>query len=202
VLTVLLQTSASIHYNKFALQLFCSLLKGCREGRWRHFREGQKMMFKMNRLKDLLKRLLHIEDTPERTALAFSLGIFLGFSPFLGFHTLTGLAIAFLFKLNRVAMLLGVWLNTPWWLVPYYTVATWLGMWVIRFRINGATLKEIFRLGRDQGFISSHFWIRVSSQWGFLLSFMIGSLILAALLSFVAYPLSLKGIKFYRAHKK
>lgn len=155
----------------------------------------------MNHLKDLLKRLLHIEDTPERTALAFSLGIFLGFSPFLGFHTLTGLAIAFLFKLNRVAVLLGVWLNTPWWLVPYYTVATWLGMWVIRFRINGTTLKEIFRLGKDQGFISSDFWIRVSSQWGFLLSFMIGSLILAALLSFLAYPLSLKWIRFYRARK-
>ncbi len=158
-------------------------------------------MFKINRLKDLLKRLLHIEDTPERTALAFSVGIFVGFSPFLGFHTLAGLAIAFLFKLNRVAVLLGVWFNTPWWLVPYYTVATWLGMWVIRFRINGATVKEIFRLGRDQGFISSHFWIRVSSQWGLLLSFMIGSLILAALLGFAAYPLSLKGIKFYRAHK-
>jgi uncharacterized protein (DUF2062 family) len=164
-------------------------------------REGERIGFKMNRLKDLLKKLLHIEDTPERTALAFSLGIFLGFSPFLGFHTLTGLAIAFLFKLNRVAMLLGVWLNTPWWLVPYYTVATWLGMWVIRFRIDGTTLKEILRLGKDQGFISSDFWIRVSSQWGFLLSFMIGSLILAALLSFIAYPLSLKSIRFYRAHK-
>jgi uncharacterized protein (DUF2062 family) len=156
----------------------------------------------MNHLKDLLKKLLHIEDTPERTALAFSLGIFLGFSPFLGFHTLTGLTIAFLFKLNRVAMLLGVWSNTLWWLVPYYAVATWLGMWVIRFRINGATLKEIFRLGKDQGFITSDFWIRVSSQWGFLLSFMIGSLILAALLSLAAYPLSLKWIRFYRSHKK
>ena len=155
----------------------------------------------MNHLKDLLKKLLHIEDTPERTALAFSVGIFVGFSPFLGFHTLTGLAIAFLFKLNRVAMLLGVWLNTPWWLVPYYTVATWLGMWVIRFRINGATFNEIFRLGKDQGFITSDFWIRVSSQWGFLLSFTIGSLILAALLSLAAYPFSLKWIRFYRSHK-
>jgi len=156
----------------------------------------------MHHLKDLLKKLLHIEDTPERTALAFSIGIFLGFSPFLGFHTLTGLAIAFLFKLNRVAILLGVWSNTPWWLVPYYAVATWLGMWVIRFRIDWATLKEIFRLGKDQGFISSDFWIRVSSQRGFLLSFMIGSLILAALLSLVAYPLSLKWIKYYRLKRR
>ena len=44
----------------------------------------------MRHLKDLIKKLLHIEDTPERTALAYSIGIFLGFSPFLGFHTLAG----------------------------------------------------------------------------------------------------------------
>jgi uncharacterized protein (DUF2062 family) len=152
-------------------------------------------------MKNFLKKLLHIEDTPERTALAFSIGIFLGFSPFLGLHTLSGLAIAFLFRLNRVAILLGVWSNTPWWIVPYYTIATWLGMRVMRFRIDWRALQEIFQLGKDQGFISSDFWIRVSSQWGFLLSFMIGSLILAALLSLVAYPLSLRGIRFYRSHK-
>jgi len=54
-------------------------------------------------MKDLVKRLLHIEDTPERTAVAYSIGVFLGFSPFLGLHTLVGLAIAFLFGLRREA---------------------------------------------------------------------------------------------------
>lgn len=156
----------------------------------------------MRHLKDLLRKLLHIEDTPERTALAYSIGIFSGFSPFLGFHTLAGLAIAFLFNLNRVAILLGVWSNTPWWIVPYYTIATWVGMCVTGFRIDKVTLKEVFQLGMDQGFMSSDFWSRVASQWGLLLSFVIGSLILAALLSLIAYPLSLKLIKFYRSHKK
>ncbi len=150
----------------------------------------------------LARKLLHIEDTPERTALAFSMGIFLGFSPFLGLHTLAGLAVAFLFKLNRVAILLGVWSNTPWWIIPYYTVATWVGAQVIKFRIDWDTLKDMFRWGRDQGFLSSDFWSRIASQWGLLLSFLIGSLILAALLALVAYPLSLKWIRFYRSQKK
>jgi uncharacterized protein (DUF2062 family) len=156
----------------------------------------------MGHLKDLVKKLLHIEDTPERTALAYSIGVFVGFSPFLGFHTLTGLAIAFLFGLNRVAILLGVWSNTPWWIVPYYTIATWVGMWAIRFRIDPAALKEIFQLGREEGFIGSFFWSRIASQSGLLLAFMIGSLILAALLSLISYPLSLRWIKFYRSHKR
>ena len=39
--------------------------------------------------------LLHIQDSPERTAAAFAIGIFFGFSPFLGFHTLLALIVAF-----------------------------------------------------------------------------------------------------------
>jgi uncharacterized protein len=156
----------------------------------------------MHRFKNLIKKLLHIEDTPERTALAYAIGIFLGFSPFLGFHTLAGLAIAFLFGLNRVAILLGVWTNTPWWIVPFYMIATWVGMWVTGFWIDWATLKEIFELGVDKGFMGSDFWNRIASQWGLLLSFLIGSLILCTLLSLIAYPLSLKWIKFYRSRPK
>jgi len=152
-------------------------------------------------IKDFLKKLLHIEDTPERTALAYAVGIFLGFSPFVGLHTLVGLAIAFLLGLNRVAVLLGVWTNTPWWIVPFYVMATWIGMWVTGFRIDWPTLKEIFQLGTDQGFTSSNFWERITSQWGLLLSFLTGSLILCTLLSVAAYPLSLKWIKFYRLRR-
>src|SRR5512136_2565405 len=109
----------------------------------------------MVRIKNLLKRLLHIEDTPERTALAYSIGIFMGFSPFLGFHTLGGMAIAFLFGLNRVAVLLGVWSNTPWWIVPYYVAATWVGMWMTGFQFEREALEEILRIGMEKGFFKS-----------------------------------------------
>jgi uncharacterized protein (DUF2062 family) len=152
-------------------------------------------------MRELFRKLLQIQDTPERTALAFSIGIFLGFSPFLGLHTLTGLAIAFLFRLNRLAILVGVWTNTPWWLVPYYTLATWLGMWVVRFRIDWATLEGMFQSGKEKGFLTSEFWTQVASQWGLLGSFLTGSLILALLLSLIAYPLSLKGIRLYRSYR-
>ena len=156
----------------------------------------------MTGLKDLIKKLLHIRDTPERTALAFSIGVFLGFSPFLVLHTLVGLAIAFLFRLNRVAILLGIWSNTPWWIVPYYVMATWVGMWVTGFWIDWATLREVFQLGLDKGFMGAGFWSYVASQWGFLLSFGIGSLILCTFLGFLAYPLSLRWIRFYRSRTR
>jgi uncharacterized protein (DUF2062 family) len=156
----------------------------------------------MLRPRELFRKLLHIEDTPERTALAFSIGVFLGYSPFLGLHTLGAIGLAFLLKLNRVAMLLGAWTNAPWWIVPYYTFATWIGMWVMRVQIDGTVLKEIFRAGKDQGFTGSDFWTRIASQWGFLASFIVGSSILAALFSLAAYPLSLKLIRMYRSRIK
>ncbi len=153
-------------------------------------------------IKDLVKKLLHVEDTPERTAFAYSVGIFLGFSPFLGLHTLVGLAIAFLFGLSRPAILLGVWTNSPWWLIPFYMAATWVGMWVTGFWIDWATLKQILQLGMDQGFMSSNFWTSIASQKGLLVSFGIGSTILCTFLSFAAYPFSLRWIKFYRTHRR
>ena len=156
----------------------------------------------MRGLKDLIKQLLHIEDTPERTALAYALGIFLGFSPFLGFHTVGGIAIAFLFRMSRVAVLLGAWTNLPWLIIPYYTVATWAGMKVIGFQFDPAILAEIFRLGLNEGFIQSGFWNRLASQSELLLAFGVGSLLLGTILSFIAYPLSLRWIRFYRAKRK
>ncbi len=173
------------------------------EGPLRVRRRKVTISFKLGALyiKDFIKKLLHVEDSPERTAFAYSIGVFLGFSPFLGLHTLVGLTIAFLFGLNRPAILLGVWTNTPWWLVPFYMVATWVGMWVTGFWIDWATLKQIFQLGVDHGFMNLNFWNGVASQRGLFLSFGIGSLILCIFLSLVSYPFSLRWIKFYRTHK-
>ena len=74
-----------------------------------------------------LNQLLHTHDTPQRTAAAYGIGVFFGFSPFLGLHTVLGLIVAFAFNLNRVAVLLGVYSNLPWILPAYYTLATMLG---------------------------------------------------------------------------
>src|SRR5262252_10530252 len=96
-----------------------------------------------------LDALLHIDDTPERTAAAFALGVFFGFSPLLGFHTLLGIVFAFLLNLNRVAVLLGVYSNLPWFLGPYYAFATMVGAQITRHRIPRGfriQLRSLFEL--------------------------------------------------------
>ena len=56
------------------------------------------------RFRTWLNQLLHTHDTPQRTAIAYAIGVFFGFSPFLGLHTVLGLVVAFAFSLNRVAV--------------------------------------------------------------------------------------------------
>src|SRR3954466_14154907 len=76
------------------------------------------------RLRRWLEELPHTPDTPQRTAAAYALGVFFGFSPLLGLHTILGVVFAFLLNLNRVAVLLGVYSNLPWIIAPYYGFVT------------------------------------------------------------------------------
>jgi uncharacterized protein len=97
------------------------------------------------RINRWLEQLLHTHDTPQRTAFAFGLGVFLGFSPLLGLHAILGLLLAFLFGLNRVAVILGVYSNLPWILPAYYTAATIAGAKLLGIDIEPAALKEAIR---------------------------------------------------------
>lgn len=77
--------------------------------------------------KKILKTLLGLNDTVHRTALAFALGILIGLSPLLGLQTLLGLFIAFAFKLNRAAVLVGTLVNNPWTIPLIYSAEFLLG---------------------------------------------------------------------------
>jgi uncharacterized protein (DUF2062 family) len=70
--------------------------------------------------------LLRLRDTPERTAAAFALGVFFSFSPFLGLQILLSMALAFIFRLNKLAVFVGLNANLPWFLVPWYVGTTLL----------------------------------------------------------------------------
>jgi uncharacterized protein (DUF2062 family) len=70
---------------------------------------------------DAMSRL---PDTPERLALAFGVGVFLGFSPFLGLQTILGLFFAYLLGWSRLAVIAGTWVNLPWLVPAYYVLVT------------------------------------------------------------------------------
>ena len=138
-----------------------------------------------------LDALLHIDDTPERTAGAFALGVFFGFSPFLGLHTVLGIVAAFLLNLNRVAVLLGVYSNLPWIIAPYYAFATMAGARITGHKLPPGLRSQLGALFELTVF-GTEFWDRLITivkplLWPYTVGSTFGALVLAAL----AYPLAL-----------
>ncbi|MBI4483082.1 MAG: DUF2062 domain-containing protein [Acidobacteria bacterium] len=136
-------------------------------------------------LKKNLTKLLKLDDTPPRTALAFSIGVFLGFSPFLGLHTILALAIAFLLGYNRLAILVGLYVNTPWTAAPYYAFATWFGALMLRY--DAASASSLFTYS---SFMKLPFWEKISHLEALVWPMMVGSTILALVAAFLSYPLA------------
>ena len=155
-------------------------------------------MLSSPRIRRWLDQLLHTHDTPQRTAAAFALGVFFGFSPFLGLHTILGLICAFALNLNRVAVLLGIYSNLPWILPAYYTLATMLGAAILRIQVPPGLLKNLSDALTDTSWADFRHLAHALTPllWGFGLGSMIG----AVILSFVAYRVSLTMVIAHRRH--
>jgi len=78
-------------------------------------------------LKDKIKQVIQINDSPHKVALSFGVGVFIGMSPFFGIHTILGIAGAWIFNLNKFATIVGVYITNPLTIVPIYTFCTWVG---------------------------------------------------------------------------
>ena len=128
-------------------------------------------------LRQKIKLILEIRDTPHRLSLAFATGVFIGMSPLFGVHTLLGLLVASLFRLNKLTILVGVYITNPWTIVPIYTFSTWVGAKCLGVNNilpdidwRNITLSVIMK---DFGFL--------------IMPFLCGTFIMAALSSLVSY---------------
>jgi hypothetical protein len=141
--------------------------------------------------------LLHTHDTPRRTAAAFAVGVFFGFSPMLGLHTILAIIVAFILGLNRVAVVAGVYSNLPWILAPYYTLATMAGARVLGVATPShlnTRLAELF----DLSFFSLAFWSGVwellePMLWPYVVGSTMCALVFAGVAYFVAAPAIVAG---------
>ncbi len=120
-------------------------------------------------------------------AAAFAIGVFIGMSPLLGIHTVLGLLAAWLFRLNRLITLAGVFVTNPWTIVPIYSFGTWVGA----------------RLMGMDNLIPEIDWSHIT-LFGFfkefrplLLPFLIGTTALGIISAVVSYFLIYKAAKKY-----
>lgn len=75
----------------------------------------------------LVRQMLHLQESPQRTALAFALGVFIAFSPAYGLHTAMVVLCTWLFELNFLALFTGALVNNPWTIIPILGATYWTG---------------------------------------------------------------------------
>jgi uncharacterized protein (DUF2062 family) len=135
-------------------------------------------------------RLLHLHDTPRRTALAFTLGVFFSFTPFIGVQILASFAIAFAFRLNRLAVFVGLNANLPWILAPWYAGTTIAAAWLLGVGLPADFRAEIGALF-ELGLLTREFWAQAGAvARPFLLPLVVGPTTGAALIAAATYPVT------------
>src|SRR5215813_8238326 len=139
------------------------------------------------------RRLLAIDDPPERTALAFSIGIFIAFSPFLGLHTIMATAIAFLFRFNKIAIYTGTFINNPFFtLVPIIIASYAVGAFILG-RPLAIPVAGVELLKNPHLFTGAYYRRLFVQSWNDIVwPFSAGGMVLSVICSLVAYPLTLR----------
>ena len=152
-------------------------------------------------LRAALRRLLALDDPPERTALAFSVGVFIAFSPFLGLHTIMATVLALVFRFNKVAIYSGTFVNNPFLtLVPIILASYAVGAFLLGRPLSLPA--GGIELLREQHLLTADYWRALFDQfWGLLLPFALGGMLLSVVCSLAAYPVTLKILRANQRRK-
>lgn len=147
-------------------------------------------MVTIESVRQQLTNVLHLRETPHRTALAFALGVFIAFAPHYLFHTASVVFCAWAFRLNFLALFLGSLINNPWTLIPILAASLYTGMLLVG--ASSTTTIEWDQMRVDNIF---------EMLSPYLIPFLVGACALAIVGSLIAYPVMRWAIIRYRGLK-
>jgi uncharacterized protein (DUF2062 family) len=151
------------------------------------------------RLRGRIEPIFGLNEAPHRTAAALALGVFFGFSPFLGLQTIAAFTCVALFRFNPVVVFCGLNMNLPWILVPWYVGTTWLGATVVGVspeRDLAPQLRILATLPFWHGQFLSALWGMMDAlSWPFLVGPTISAGVLAAAAFWLTRALLVRRVK-------
>ena len=125
-----------------------------------------------------IKQILLSNATPQEIAESLALGVFIGFTPTVGFHTWIALGLAVLFKKNKIATLVGAYVTNPFTLIPIFYFCFRFGEWILGYE-------------EPAGFTKALFLHPFSLGGKILIPLWVGSLIMGLVSTVLTYYLSL-----------
>jgi uncharacterized protein len=139
-----------------------------------------------------LANVLGTTEPPQRVAAAWGLGIGIAFTPLIGLHTGIALALAFLFRLNKLDVFLGTLVINPWTMVVYIPSATVLGSWITGSQL---TFGEA-----SAAMISEPLWrLAASYTRGLVVSWLVGGFLCSLLAGTLTYVSILRTVRWRRS---
>jgi uncharacterized protein len=147
-------------------------------------------MATLGTLRRHLKQVLHLEESPHRIALSFAIGVFIAFAPHYLFHTASVILVAWAFRLNYLAMLVGSLINNPWTLIPILAASLYTGLII---------LGESLQVSLDWNALTPTDLFEMIGPY--LLPFIVGASTLAILGGLAAYPIMRWTVTKYRKFK-
>ena len=153
----------------------------------------------------LSHRIKRLPDSPHRIALGLSFGVFASFSPLFGFHFVLGALLAYVFKANIFASILGTFFLNP---------ITFPFIVAISFKTGIFILDQFFNFKNERN--SADTWILDSEIKGLgvfekfivevyfdkFIPYAIGGIICGIITGFVIYVLSKSLIDSYQKRKR
>ena len=132
----------------------------------------------------IYKKLFIINDTPQRMAIGFGLGVFLGMLP--GTGPIASLVLAALFNVNKAAALLGSILTNTWLSIITLVISLKIGAFVI------GTDWHVLR-SNWQAFLQDFHWKQILELKiiEFILPIALGYIIISFIFGLTVYILSL-----------
>lgn len=79
-------------------------------------------------IRDRIRGIFKLDDSPHKLASAFALGVFIAFSPTIGLHSVSCLFFAWVFRLRKLVVFTAAFVNNPWTMVPLFGSCLWFGM--------------------------------------------------------------------------
>ena len=125
-----------------------------------------------SKLKDIIIRFSKKGLSPKEIALAIAIGNFIGFIPIIGTHTLTAIALAYIFRLNTLIVILGTQISNP-----------------ISYPFQLFISAEVGSLILDGNFLEITFSRDINYLNHYILPIIVGSLVLGIIVSSLSYIL-------------
>ncbi|MCP4371817.1 MAG: DUF2062 domain-containing protein [Deltaproteobacteria bacterium] len=140
-------------------------------------------------LKKGYRRFLKIRGHPNEIALGLALGLFVGMTPSMGFHTAIAVFFAALFKWNKISSAIGVWVTNPLTAPVIYGVNYYIGAKLIG-------LQKVYFLPEANGFIKIYKIMLKAPEIFWALT--IGGIVLGLPLAVAGYYFSYSVVQKYQ----